>query len=176
MSNENIIIVDDNDNIIGSKPRDIVDKEKLRYRVSCLWIKNSNDEILFARRAYIKTHFPGKWGPAVSGTVEENETYEENIIKESEEELGLRNINIKKTSKTKSTGEHNHFTQWFISIINKSVEDFEIQKDEVAEVKWFSRKEFLDCLEKNPNDFIPRMKEYFEIFENNSVAIYTTSV
>ena len=120
MSNENIIIVDDNDNIIGSKPRDIVDKEKLRYRVSCLWIKNSNDEMLFARRAYIKTHFPGKWGPAV--------------------------------------------------------EDFEIQKDEVAEVKWFSRKEFLDCLEKNPNDFIPRMKEYFEIFENNSVAIYTTSV
>jgi isopentenyldiphosphate isomerase len=48
----NITIVDENDNIIGSKPRDIVDREKLWYRVSGLWINNSSGDVLLARRAY----------------------------------------------------------------------------------------------------------------------------
>jgi isopentenyldiphosphate isomerase len=162
----NITIVDENDNIIGSKPRDIVDREKLWYRVSGLWINNSSGDVLLARRAYTKSHHPGKWGPAVAGTVEENETYKENIIKEAEEELGLINIKVHKKTKIKITGEYNYFVQWFALTINKEVEDFKIQKEEVAEIKWFSKKELLIQLENNPDDFIPKMKEYFEALEN----------
>ena len=32
---------------------------------------------------------PEVWGPAVSGTNEEGETYDSNIIKEAQEEIGL---------------------------------------------------------------------------------------
>ena len=159
-----IVIVDENDNVIGNKSRDLVDKEKLRYRVTGLWIKNSNGESLLARRAYTKTHYPGKWGPAVGGTVDEGESYEDNMIKEAEEELGLQNIKLEKSSKTQTSGEYNHFTQWFISIIDKPSKDFKIQEEEVVEVKWFSKEEFLEQLENNPKEFVPKMKEYFDMF------------
>jgi len=36
---EKIIIVDEKDNVIGSELRRVVDKKKLRYRCSALWIK-----------------------------------------------------------------------------------------------------------------------------------------
>jgi isopentenyl-diphosphate delta-isomerase len=71
---EKIIIVDDEDNIIGIKEREEVDKKNLRYRCSALWVKNSKGEILLAKRALTKKHSPGKWGPAVAGTLAENET------------------------------------------------------------------------------------------------------
>ncbi len=83
-----IPIVNEQDEIIGykdRKDRNLVDIT----RVSALWITNEDGEILLAQRGLNKTHSPGLWGPAVAGTVEEGETYESNIIKEAEEEIGL---------------------------------------------------------------------------------------
>lgn len=160
----NIVIVDKNDNVTGSKPRDIVIKEGLQYRVTGLWLKNSNGESLLARRAYTKIQHPGRWGPAVAGTVDEGESYEENITKEAEEELDLQDIKLEKSSKTQTSGEYNHFTQWFISVIDKPTKDFKIQEEEVVEVKWFSKNELLEQLKNNPEEFIPKMKEYFDMF------------
>ena len=158
----NIIVVDEKDNVIGNKPRDVVDKEKLRYRTSALWVKNSKGEILLARRAYTKSHFPGRWGPAVAGTVDEGESYEQNMIKESEEELGLKDINIKKKVKIKISGKYNHFIQWFISIIDKPAKDFKIQEEEVAEVRWFSERELKDMIKKHPERFVECLQNPIE--------------
>ena len=83
-----IPIVDENDNVIKNidagekKPGEI-------SRVSALWVTSEEGEILLAQRAVTKKRDPGCWGPAVAGTVEEDETYEDNIIKEAEEEIIL---------------------------------------------------------------------------------------
>ncbi|MBR9704044.1 NUDIX domain-containing protein [Candidatus Pacearchaeota archaeon] len=159
-----IIIVDEKDNIIGNKPRDVVDKQSLRYRVSALWIKNSKGESLLARRAYTKTHYPGRWGPAVSGTVEKGESYEENIIKETNEEIGLKNIKLNIGSKVYVKGKYNHFTQWFTTIVDKPINHFKIQDEEVAEVKWFSKKELIKQINNNPKEFLKNMDKYLKLF------------
>jgi len=108
-----IIIVDEKDNIIGYKDRDTLEEDDI-YRVSALWVKNSKGEALLARRHRNKSHHPRKWGVAVSGTVEEGESYYENIIKETQEEIGLENITPKVGPKTKTDNEYYHFTQWYI--------------------------------------------------------------
>jgi isopentenyldiphosphate isomerase len=74
-----IIIVNEKDKEIGLKERGTLKTEDI-YRVTALWITNSKDEILLAKRALTKSNDPGKWGPAVAGTVDEGETYEENSI------------------------------------------------------------------------------------------------
>src|SRR3989344_8863957 len=99
-----IVIVDENDKVVCEKDKEMVRGADI-YRVSALWITNSRDEILLARRALTKSHHPRKWGPAVAGTVDEGETYEENIIKEAEEELGLKNIKPELGPKTKTDNE-----------------------------------------------------------------------
>lgn len=161
--NSKIIIVDENDKIIGYKNRDTLKKEDI-YRVSALWITNTNRDILLARRHHTKSHHPEKWGPAVAGTVDKGETYEDNIIKEEEEELGLRNIKPKIGPKTKTDNEYRHFTQWYTLNVDKNINEFKIQEDEVEEIKWFSPEELRKQLQENPEEFLPAMKKYFELF------------
>ena len=158
-----IIIVNESDDIIGYKERDSLKKEDI-YRVSALWITNSKKEILLAKRHHTKSHHPGMWGPAVAGTVEEEETYESNIIKEIEEELGLVGVKLKLGPKMKIENEYIHFTQWFTLIIDKEIDKFLIPLDEVEEIKWFSKDQLLLELESFSNKFLPSMRKYLELF------------
>lgn len=159
-----IIIVDENDNIIAYKDRDGLKTEDI-WRVSALWLTNSKGEILMARRGLDKIHNPGKWGPAAAGTVEEGETYDFNIIKETEEELGLKNLEFKKGSKTKnSTGKYNYFCQWYLAEIDKPANEFKIQESEVAEVRWFSKEELRRKLQESPSEFIYSVNQWIELF------------
>lgn len=115
-----IVIVDDKDNIICYKNRSEVRQEDI-YRVSALWIINTKGEILLAKRALTKAHDPGKWGPAVAGTVEEGETYKTNIIKEAEEELGLKliDLDLVEGPKKRHYGKHNFFHNYiFLQLIS----------------------------------------------------------
>ena len=74
-----IIIDNENDEIIGYKNINALNQSDI-YRTSALWIKNSKGDIFLAQRAFSKKHSPGKWGPAVAGTIEKGETYYTNII------------------------------------------------------------------------------------------------
>ena len=145
----NILIVDKEDKVIGVKEREKLDDEKDIYRVSALWILNSNGENLLSRRAFTKLHAGGKWGPAVAGTVEEGETYYSNIVKEADEELGIKNIKPKKMFKELVNGKHKHFTQWFFMTLDKDLSEFKIKTDEVEEVKWVKFSEVLKLVKNN---------------------------
>lgn len=161
---ENIVIVNEKDEVIGCKSRENVDREGLIYRVSALWIKNSKGESLLARRARTKTHSPGMWGPAVAGTVAEGESYEDNIIKEAKEELGVENVSFEAGPKEFVNEKHKYFAQWFSCLIDKPVEYFKIQEEEVDEVKWFSKEEFEEQTTKFPEEFISGMVDKFKLF------------
>lgn len=157
-------IVDEEDNIIGYKDRKDIKQGDI-YRVSALWITNSKGDILLAQRSFSKTNDPGKWGPAVAGTVEEGEDYLTNIIKEAEEEIDLKNINPKIAApKERIFGEHNFFGQWYSVEVNQPVDDFVIQKEEVECVKWFSKEEFLNASVNTPDIFLKETKERAGLF------------
>lgn len=157
-----IPIVNEDDEIIEYKERNNIKSDDI-YRVSFLWVTDTEGNVLLARRAFNKSHDPGKWGPAVAGTVEEGETYESNIIKEIEEEIGLKKVRLITGIKKRSKTQWNYFSQEFLLILPKGFNDFKIQEDEVAEVKWFSREELIKQLKEKPDDFLQgihdKMKE-----------------
>jgi isopentenyldiphosphate isomerase len=160
------IVVDENDNIIWYKAKAGIDPEKEFYRVSALRLTNSQWDILIAQRAYNKSHNPGKRWPAVAGTVEEWETYEENIIKEMEEEIGLTGIKIvlwPKFKKNDIWGYH-YFTQRFFATIDKDISEFTIQKEELEGIKRISKEALLKDIENHPEHYLVRMKKYVEEF------------
>ena len=159
-----VIIVDENDKVIGYKDSDKITSSDL-YRVSSLWIQNSKGETLFARRAYSKSHDPGKWGSAVDGTVEKGETYYLNIIKEAEEELGLKDIKPTKAYKERLYGKWNYFCQWYFLKLNKKIDEFEINEREIAEIRWFSRGALIDELKKPSDEFVGTVEERIKIFD-----------
>lgn len=163
MSKAKIVIVNENDEIIGHKERGTLNRADI-YRVSALWIQNSKGEILLAQRSFNKKNNPGKWGPAVAGTIDKGESYESNIIKEAKEEIGLKNHHFQKSFCHFSDGEHKHFTQWFFALVDKKIEDFAIQKEEVEKIKWFPPDELKKELQEHQEEFLPTMKKYFELF------------
>ena len=167
---EKIIIVDHKDNIIGSKERSKVTYEDI-FRVTGLWITNSKGEILLAQRAHTKSHSPGCFATAVSRTVEEGESYEENIYKEAEEELGIKDAKFTEGPHTRSEGPWQHFTQWYFLITDKKAEDFIIDKKEVERVKWFKEEEILKFCDEHPEQCIRSLRKRVISFSKNDNKI-----
>jgi isopentenyl-diphosphate Delta-isomerase len=160
MSKPRVIIVNEQDEIIGYKTRrelNAGDIDKI-YRVSALWLTNSRGDILLAQRAPGKRHDPGKWGPAAAGTLEEGDTYDSNIAKEIEEELGLTSLTLTHGPKIRVSDRYNYFTQWYKAVIDLPIEAFRLQKEEVAAVKWLSPDELERALRDRPNDFLVGME------------------
>lgn len=165
MERPRIVIVDENDTVIGAKMRGTLVRSDI-YRVTALWITNSKGQILLAKRHHTKSNHPNKWGPAVAGTVDEGETCEENILKEAEEELGLTNLVLKLGPKLKVDIDQSFFTQWYFLQTNKLIHEFTFPEDEVEEIKWFSTEELKSALEKHPEKFIPRIPMYIKLFSD----------
>ncbi len=153
-----IQIVNENDEYIGAKERSEIDHGTDIYRVSALWLINSLGQVLLAKRAATKDHSPGKWGPAVAGTVEEGETYDENIRKEAKEEIGLVDVNVTKGKKTRITYPKNYFCQWYFATIDREIDSFTMQVDEVDELAWVDVAKIKQELQDNPDKYIPSMK------------------
>jgi len=155
-----IIVVNKKDEIIGTKEFDAIESKDI-YRISALWIINSKNEVLIAQRALSKKIDPGKWGPSVAGTLDEGEAYESNIVKEAEEEIGLKLEDFKKGPKIKVIVEsvgRQFFCQSYIAKLDKKISDFTIQKDEVEKIQWIPIKELILDIKNNPEKYTASMR------------------
>lgn len=175
MSEEKIIIVDENDEIAGYKSRSEIGQEDI-YRVSGLWIENSKGDVLLAQRAFTKKNNPGKWGPAVAGTVAKGETYDSNISKEAQEEIGLSGFVFEKGEKVRVHGKHNHFTQWYKLVLDWDIEKFNIKKDEVENLKWFTQEELSEELKNNPDNFLESLGQNLNLLHSKNTHELTINV
>lgn len=165
-----ITIVDENDTPIGAKDRDALGPNDI-YRVAAIWITKPGGDILLAQRAHTKKHSPGKWGPAVAGTIEEGEEYAVNALKEAVEEIGLM-INPKKLEKGPhqkvGTPNTKYFIQWFTYVTDMPTDVLELNKEEVAQVRWLSREVVRQMIEKEPGLLVESAPEWMGEFLKKS--------
>ena len=158
-----IQIVNEQDEVIGYEDRKN-DNPKNITRISALWITDKYRNILLAQRAFTKKYSPGVWGPAVAGTVEEEETYESNIIKEAEEEIGLVGFKPVLGPKTRVSSAHEYFCQWFTIVVNSDY-PFKKKDDEVEKIRWFTRKEIGKLIKEEQEMFSGNFEHYFNLFK-----------
>ena len=84
-----IDIVDESDEIIGQKERDLVHKDGDWHRVAHVWVFNSKGEVLCHKRAKAKKLFPGLWDVIIGGHLDSGESYEKAAIRELKEEVDI---------------------------------------------------------------------------------------
>jgi len=83
-------LVNENDEVIGSLSREKIYAQGLRnYRVVHAFIINDNGELWIPRRTPTKKLYPNGLDYSIAGHVESGETYEEGLLKEAQEEVGL---------------------------------------------------------------------------------------
>ena len=127
-----ITVVNEQDEVIESKSRsDLVYPDDI-YRASCLWLTNSAGEFLLTQRSFDKDKDPGVWDLAVSGTVRDGESYQECMVREAREELGLTDLLLKFGPKMFVEHSRRLYIQFFYSTCDVEIDQLILQEGEVV--------------------------------------------
>ena len=131
---ETVVIVDGNDEVVGGVPRSRMRRERLIHRTTYVFVFSSQGELFVQERSGTKDHLPGYYDLAAGGVLVVGETYEESAYREAEEELGLRGVALR-----------DHFRMYFEDETSRSfgrayscVYDgpFVLQREEVASARF----------------------------------------
>ncbi len=153
-----IPIVNEQDEIIGHKERTDRYIEEL-VRATGLWVTDKDGNVLLAQRSLNRRYGPGLWGPAAGGVVEEGETPETCMLREAEEEIGLRGLKIKPGPKIRL----DDCFAYFFTVTVESDYKYKKQNEEVGQLKWFSEKEINELLKEKPEIFLNDFKKFMEL-------------
>jgi len=123
------------------------EKEGEYSQVVHLWIQNDEGKFLFQKRSMNKRVFPGKWS-VTGGGCECEESPVEAAKRECKEELGVE-LNIENMELIMSIKRIKVFMDIFLLKQNFKIEDIVLQRDEVDEVKWFSKEEILELIKED---------------------------
>ena len=161
---EFVTLVDENDNVIGKKDRDLLTDDD-RWRVVSIWVTNPQGDILIAQRGLTKKLGAGLWSCAAEGTVEHPDSYEQTANREIVEEVGVA-ANLEPTHVGNflwSFGKR--ACMGFKGVIDLPIEAFKIPKDEVEAIQWIKPYKLWEEVETRPEKFISHFKSFKELFE-----------
>ena len=130
---------------LGTKPKSFCHSENpgVYHKPVCNWIINDNKEVLVQKRASCKKNHPNKWDMPSAGHVDAGETIIEGAIRETFEELGVKTREDDFEFICEYIADKSYeIAQVYLLHLNLKVEDFKLQPEEVAEVKWLSFDKF----------------------------------
>lgn len=130
------------------------------HREVAVWIMNEQGEVLIQKRASTKKQHPNKWG-ICAGHIDTGETVESAVIRELEEELGVKlTINdlelmfIAKEQNEFANRRKNYvFYHVYFMKTNWKIEDYKIQIEELSEIKYITFEELKNIIKTQNSDF-----------------------
>lgn len=129
------------------------------------WIINDRDEVLVQKRATTKKHNPNKWDMPSAGHVIAGESIIDWAVRETKEELGIETQkNDYKFICEYIADKAREIAQVFLLKLNVEADDFKLQKEEVAEVKWLTYDKFKKLFYSE--DFVWSDNNYKELVIN----------
>ena len=160
-------IVDDRDEVIGSASREEVHRKGLKHRSVHLLVFIRRGEVLLQKRSMQKDTFPDTWDSTVSGHVDSGENYDQSVIRESIEEMGIKFGSVPdrmfKIAACEETDQefcwiycHHHDCPFFPN------------EDEISEVKWFSPEELENSPLHDSSVFSPAFSLIWRMLMRNS--------
>ena len=139
--NEILDIVDENDRVIGQRPRkECNSNPDLTHRSIFILLYNSKGEILWQKRSPTKDINPGYWVTSVSGHVDSGESYQETAHREIKEELG---IDVELEFLGKFLFRYPNENEFSAIFRGHSDGPFKLHPVEVSEVKYLMLEELL---------------------------------
>ncbi|MCA9360969.1 NUDIX domain-containing protein [Candidatus Kaiserbacteria bacterium] len=144
-----VVVVDENDSEIGAEyMMDAINKGLIR-RASRVFVFNKNGQILVQRRSeYVLK--PLLLDQSAAGHVDEGETYYEAAVRELNEELGIKNVDLEEIVVSLRTTD---FYNAVYRVIIENDEQINFDTEEVAEVIWFDVKDLDKEMLHKPENF-----------------------
>ena len=182
MNRGKVILVDDQDRVVGEMDKLQAHKEGLLHRAFSVFLFNSKGEMLLQQRAEEKYHGGGLWTNACCSHPQWNETNEEAAGRRIEEELNIKAPLEEIFSFTYCEKVENGLTEHEFDHVFVGFYEGEIKPDpeEVMDVNWKSMEEIEGQLERKPELYtswfkiaFPKIKAWWnqnnELFKGRSL-------
>lgn len=124
--------------------------------ISRVVIKNNKGLFLLSKRAKNMRSYPSAWETSAGGHVDIDETPLQAAKRELQEEIGIKNIEIKEVGSYYSENTHQHasityvskmYNHVFVGEYNGDINRLKLQESEVEAVKWYSALEIAKMLD-----------------------------
>lgn len=150
-------ILDETGKFTGKiESRKICHKEGLWHKAVVVFIVNSKNQVLLQKRSPSKRMWPNMWDVTAGGHVLAGEFGFQAIIREAQEELGIKLNKNEMTflgssisSNLKEDIINKHFNEYYI--VNKDLDEtkLKLQKEEVSEVNWVDKDAIIKKIRNN---------------------------
>jgi isopentenyl-diphosphate delta-isomerase len=152
---DEIILVDEKDNIIGSGEKMTVHREGRLHRAFSIFIFNSKNELMLQKRAKGKYHSAGLWTNTCCSHPKKGEKTSEAAMRRLKEEMGFtcdlkEAFNFMYRAKFENGLSENEFDHVFIGTFDGNPEP---DKKEVENWKWISLQDLRRDIKKNPENY-----------------------
>ncbi len=158
---ELVVLINEKDEVQGLMNKLEAHENGLLHRAFSVFLFNKKGEMLLQKRASSKYHSPNQWTNAVCSHPRDEESYKNAALRRLNEELGI----------TTDITEKFHFIYkadvggnlWEHELdhvfIGEYEGDFQLNQDEVSEVRYISMEELNSEVSSNPENFT----EWFKI-------------
>jgi isopentenyl-diphosphate Delta-isomerase len=165
--NDLLILVDDNDEIIGYEEKGICHAaEGILHRAFSIFIFNSNGEFLLQKRSSVKPLWPGYWSNSVCSHPRKGETYDSAASRRLFEEVGLESdmdyfFKFRYHVSYENAGSENEMCALFAGV---SAGAIKADPAEIAEWKFVTISELEKEMKDRPHIFTPWFKIEWQKF------------
>lgn len=136
--------------------RDECHSKGLWHRAVYAFIMDEDYNVLLQRRSANKKLWPNRWDVTIGGHILAGEFGRQALIRECKEELGIDITDddikyiVTTTSKYDKNGYiNNHYDECYIITKNINLKDIVLQKEEVSDIKYFSKDEIIKRIDNN---------------------------
>jgi len=166
MTEEQVILVNENDEQIGLMPKQEAHQKGVLHRAFSIFIFNDQGELMLQQRALHKYHSPGLWTNTCCSHQRQGETSLEAGFRRLDEEMGFTTDLKETTSFIYKAPFDNGLTEHEFDhiLVGKFNDDPKINPEEVAAWKWIPLSEVKKDILDNPDHYTAWFKIIFEKF------------
>lgn len=153
MQSEEIFdVVNEQDEVVGRRPRREVHQLGLMHRAVHVLVFNSHSQVFLQKRSMNKDRQPGVWDSSASGHVDAGEDYDACAIRELGEELGLHlTATPQRLFKLPPSAETDQEHVWVYRCAAEG--PFRLHPDEIETGGWFAPDQVSRWIAERPQDF-----------------------
>ena len=155
----------------ATKPRGEIHRDGDWHRAVHVWVINGRGEVLLQKRSAAIDLFQNLWDISLAGHVRSGEKSADAARRELKEELGitveeheLQFVAAIPSQLKDGALRDNQFSDIYLLRRDIDLEKLKKQKEEVAEIAFVPLQELQTLVHKGVGCFVPRAKEYEEMF------------
>ena len=161
---EMLTVVDENDHPIGEERREVIHRDGLRHRAVHIFVFDKRGNLFLQKRSSLKDVCPGLWDSSAAGHVDAGEDWEPCAKREVQEELGLRNVQLRKVAVLPaSPATHEEFVRLYACLATGSVH---FPCVEIEYGAWFTMEQVDRWASARPHDFAPGFLSCWQEWKN----------